>query len=78
MKITPVTEVKIDDDYIAIIINDVEAVCWHVDEWNEDPSIVPAIATAIKLGYNDPVHLLRTVKSFCNNWDDIVKQYKLG
>ena len=36
----------------------VEVVHWVNDEWEEDPTIVPAIANAIHLAYYDPEELV--------------------
>ena len=39
--------------------NGLEVVHWVEDEWNEDPSIVPAIANAIHLAHTNPYELVR-------------------
>lgn len=39
--------IEVDEDYIAIFGNGVEVVSWTSDEWQEDPSIVPAIVNSV-------------------------------
>jgi hypothetical protein len=46
-------EVEVGDDSIHIYEGDQEIVMWDREEWEEDPSIVPAIANAIRLAYTD-------------------------
>ena len=52
-------EVNITDESILINNNGEEVVGWHVDEWTEDPSIVPSIANAINLAHTDMDGLLK-------------------
>ena len=55
MKLT----IKIDNEEITISTsNGVEVVHWVEDEWQEDPTIVPAIANAIHLAHTDPEKLI--------------------
>jgi len=51
-------EVVITEDSITVLHGKEEIVHWVSDEWEEDPSIVPSIANAIKLAYKD-IFLLR-------------------
>jgi hypothetical protein len=48
------TQVIVDNDNITIMHKGVEVVMWDQQEWIEDPDfLVPAIANAIKLAYED-------------------------
>lgn len=51
-------QVEITEDSITVLHGKEEIVHWVSDEWEEDPSIVPSIANAIKLAYKD-IFLLR-------------------
>lgn len=55
------TEVVVTEDSVTILHNDEEIVHWISDEWEEDPSIVPSIANAIKIAYEDVFELRRLV-----------------
>ena len=54
-------EVIITESSVTILHDDEEIVHWVSDEWEEDPSIVPSIANAIKLAYTDIFELRRLV-----------------
>ena len=64
----PKLYVEVEEDYIAIMdydqqeYEDQELVRWVNDEWEEDPSIVPAIANAIKAAYEDPWKVIRIAR----------------
>lgn len=52
--------VEIFTDQITIKTrNGNEVVHWVSDEWEEDPSITPAIANAIRMAYEEPGALMR-------------------
>lgn len=55
------TEVIVTEDSVTVLHNQEEIVHWVSDEWEEDPSIVPSIANAIKLAYEDVFELRRLV-----------------
>ena len=55
------TEVVVTEDSVTILHNQEEIVHWVSDEWEEDPTIVPSIANAIKLAYEDVFELRRLV-----------------
>ena len=55
------TEVIVTEDSVTILHNQEEIVHWVSDEWEEDPSIVPSIANAIKIAYEDVFELRRLV-----------------
>jgi len=55
------TEVIVTEDSVTILHNNEEIVHWVSDEWEEDPTIVPSIANAIKLAYKDVFELRRLV-----------------
>ena len=55
------TEVVVTEDSVTILHNNEEIVHWVSDEWEEDPSIVPSIANAIKIAYEDVFELRRLV-----------------
>jgi hypothetical protein len=42
---------RITGEDITLLDDDKELIYWHADEWIGDPSLVPAIANAIRLGY---------------------------
>ena len=53
-------KVDICEEEITISTEDgLEVVHWTCDEWNEDPSIVPAIANAIYLAHIAPGKLMK-------------------
>jgi hypothetical protein len=56
------TEIKINDGEIQISHKGEQVVYWVSDEWEEDPSIVPAIANAIFLATTDIHRLIELVK----------------
>jgi len=52
--------VEIYPEEITISTADgLEVVHWVEDEWQEDPTIVPAIANAIHLAHTEPDELIR-------------------
>ena len=58
----------VNKDYIAIMqdntADEQEIVGWSKDEWLEDPElVVPAIANAIMLCYENPVGLLEILNN---------------
>ena len=55
------TEVIVTEDSVTVLHNQEEIVHWVSDEWEEDPTIVPSIANAIKLAYEDVFELRRLV-----------------
>lgn len=55
------TEVIVTEDSVTVLHNQEEIVHWVSDEWEEDPSIVPSIANAIKIAYEDVFELRRLV-----------------
>ena len=55
------TEVNITEYSVTVLHNQEEIVHWVSDEWEEDPSIVPSIANAIKIAYEDIFELRRLV-----------------
>lgn len=57
--------VKVDVFSDGIYIYDAlgnEIVSWISDEWERDPSIVPSIANAVKLAFDDWDTLMRLLK----------------
>ena len=57
-------KIEITDYFISVNQGKNEIVGWHVDEWKEDPSIVPSIANAIKMAYED----IDSLKSLLNKY----------
>ena len=55
------TEVIVTEDSVTVLHNQEEIVHLVSDEWEEDPTIVPSIANAIKLAYEDVFELRRLV-----------------
>ena len=55
------TQVIVTEDSVTVLHNQEEIVHWVSDEWEEDPTIVPSIANAIKLAYEDVFELRRLV-----------------
>jgi hypothetical protein len=55
------TEVIVTEDSVTVLHNNEEIVHWVSDEWEEDPTIVPSIANAIKIAYEDVFELRRLV-----------------
>lgn len=52
-------KVNICEEEITISTeDDIEIVHWTHDEWEEDPTIIPCIANAIKMAYTDPKKLI--------------------
>ena len=52
-------DVNISNDEVTISMEDgTEIVHWVKDEWEEDPTVTPCIAVAIKMAYNDPERLI--------------------
>ena len=59
---------KICVDEIIISREDgTEVAKWIRDEWEEDPSLTPAIALAVLLAYTDPEKLIEMNKEYINN-----------
>jgi hypothetical protein len=56
-----IVQVEITEDSVTVLHNQEEIVHWVSDEWEEDPSIVPSIANAIKIAYEDIFELRRLV-----------------
>ena len=59
----------VNNDHISIMEdnggNENEIVGWHSDEWKEDPEmVVPAIANAIMLCYENPEGLKELLAGF--------------
>lgn len=63
-------KIAIDSESVNIYIDNGEerdpthVVYWHCDEWEEDPSIVPAIVNAVDMFHTDPEGLLKKVKPY--------------
>jgi hypothetical protein len=55
------SEVIVTESSVTILHDNEEIVHWVSDEWEEDSSIVPSIANAIKLAYTDIFELRRLV-----------------
>ena len=53
--------VEIEDDYVAIFDCNGEIVRWIDDEWMDDPTIIPSIATAIALSLTKGPEELRNI-----------------
>jgi hypothetical protein len=55
-------QISIDSESVSIyreMDGILHIVCWHQDEWKEDPeTVVPAIIMAVHLFYTDQVRLL--------------------
>ena len=73
--------IDICDEEITISMKDgTEIVHWTIDEWEEDPTIVPAIANAIRMAHTNPEFLIeinkrhidsiRKLQDECNNIPD--------
>ena len=61
-------KVEVCEEEITISTEDgLEVVHWVCDEWEEDPTIVPAIANAIHLAYTDPKELIRINEHHINS-----------
>jgi len=55
--------IEIEQDHITIFNNQgYEVVHWIEDEWIEDPTIILAIANAIKMAYTKPGELIEINK----------------
>jgi len=52
-----IVEVIITEDSVTVLHGNEEIVHWVSDEWEEDSSILPSIANAIKLAYTDMIQL---------------------
>ena len=64
--------VVVDEDFIAVNMEDgTEIVCWNQDEWEEDPTIVPAICNAIDMAYTDPDRLIGINQRHIDSQKDI-------
>ena len=51
--------IDISEDEITVsLLSGIEVVHWVRDEWEEDPTILPAIANAIHLAHTAPDHLM--------------------
>jgi hypothetical protein len=59
-------QVESDEDGVRIsylfgpMQEEIEIVMWTRDEWEEDPSIVPAIVNAACMAFRDPVGLAQS------------------
>lgn len=60
-------QIAIESDSIGVFEKiggrNIEVVCWAIDEWVEDPSVVFAIANAIIMVTDDPLGLLHIHKA---------------
>lgn len=61
-----VVDVSMDSITISTL-DGIEVVHWVDDEWMEDPSIVPAIANAMRMAYEEPETLLEINATHINS-----------
>jgi len=67
-----ILKVEVLEEEITIsIVDGPEVVHWVHTEWEEDPTVVPAIANAIRLAYTAPAYLVELNRKHIDSQEQI-------